>query len=133
MKKNNALLAIGILLLSTVILFSACKKKSDTTTVSAPTFSLSATVDPNNTANLLFYISCTTDNVRMTRIDIKDPINSGIPPVDLQDQTLLKNEVYYLTTSYTKELGTWTFTFVGNRTSDGSGFTSVASMNVTGK
>jgi hemolysin activation/secretion protein len=69
----------------------------------------------------------------MTRIDIKDPINSGIPPVDLQGMTMLKNENYYLTTSYTKELGTWTFTFTGNRSSDNSGFVSYASMNVTGK
>jgi hypothetical protein len=133
MKKKNTLLAIGILLLSTVILFSSCKKKSSDTTVSAPTFTLSATVDPNNSANLLFYITCTSDNVKMTRIDIKDPINSGFAPVDLQGMTMLKNENYYLTTSYTKELGTWIFTFTGNRSSDNSGFVSVASMNVTGK
>ncbi|MCX6244006.1 MAG: hypothetical protein NTU98_04815 [Bacteroidetes bacterium] len=134
MKKQNVLLSLGILLLSMVILFSSCKKKeSDPAPVSAPTFTLSATPDPGITGNLIFYVTCTTDDVKMTRIDIKDPINTGIPPVDLQGMTMLRNTNYYLTTSYPKELGTWTFTFTGNRSTDNSSFVSSASLNITGK
>ena len=133
MKRQNTILAIGILLLSTVILFSACKKKSSDTTVSPPTFSMSAVPDPNNTANLIFYITCTTDDVRMTRIDIKDPINTGIAPVDMQNAIMLKNQTYFLGTSYTKESGNWVFTFTGNRTSNNSGFVATTTLLVSAK
>jgi hypothetical protein len=133
MKRQNTILAIGILLLSTVILFSACKKKSSDTTVSPPTFSMSAVPDANNTGNLIFYITCTTDDVRMTRIDIKDPINTGIAPVDMQNAIMLKNQTYFLATSYPKESGNWVFTFTGNRTSNNSGFVATSTLLVSAK
>lgn len=133
MKKQNTFLAFGILLLCMGILFSSCKKKSSETTVSAPSFTLSATPDPNNAENLIFYMDCTTDNVKMTRIDIKDPLNSGISPIDMQSANMLKGTIYELDESFTKELGIWTFTFTGNRISDNSAFTSTSTLNVTGK
>jgi hypothetical protein len=132
MKRQKFLYVLGILFLSSVILFSACKKKSSDPP-SAPTFNMSAVPDQNNPGNLIFYFTCTTDNVRMTRIDIKDPINTGIPPVDMQNANLLKGTTYYLNTTYTKESGTWTFTFTGNRTSDNSSFVSVATVVVSAK
>jgi hypothetical protein len=132
MKRQHILYAIGILLLSEIFIFSACKKKS-TETVSNPSFTLSATPDPNNAENLVFYLDCTTDNVKMTRIDIKDPLNSGITPIDMQSANMLKGTIYELDESFTKELGTWTFTFTGNRISDNSAFVSTATLNVSGK
>ena len=128
MKKQNTLLAIGILLLSTVILFSACKKKSDDTVVaSTPTFVMSST----GATDLTFYFKCITNDVELTKCVISDPLGLINDTYDLQSTTYLQNQVYYFTTTYTKETGVWTFKFYGNRTSDGSGFISTTTLNLS--
>jgi len=128
MKKKNVFFAFGILLLSSVMLFSSCKKKSsDPEPVPNPTFVMSSTGDPDVT----FYFKCTTNDVKLTKCIITDPLGLINDTYDLQSQTFLENIVYFFTTTYTKETGVWTFKFYGNRTSDNSGFISTTTLNLS--
>ena len=137
MKKRNTFIALGVILLSTVILFSGCKKKSSTPAVS-PAFIVTATnvTFQNGDAGLQFYAKCTNTDCKMTKVTINDPIGTNTVTYDLNGNYEVENEIFMLedaNTGYTKELGTWTFNFVGNRTSDGSSFASSASLLVSGK
>ena len=131
MKKKNTLLAIGILFLSTVIMFSSCKKKSTTPEVSAPTFLMSSIPDPNDNTYLIFQFKCTTNDVKLTKILITDPLGSITDTYDLQQATFLENIIYQFGYSYLKATGKWTFVFYGNRSGDNSGFVSTTYMTVS--
>lgn len=132
MKKQNTLLAIGILLLSTVILFSSCKKKADEPTPTpAPTFLMSSIPDPADNSKVIFQFKCTTNDVRLTKILISDPLASFTDTYDLQGLSVLQNTIYYFDYSYLKSTGKWTFQFFGNRASDNTGFVSTTFFNVS--
>ncbi|MCX6247300.1 MAG: hypothetical protein NTW10_06175 [Bacteroidetes bacterium] len=128
MKKKNLLFALGIVLLSSVILFSGCKKKSeDPAPVPNPTFVMSSTGSPD----VIFYFKCTTNDVKLTKCIISDPLGLISDTYDLQSETFLQNQVYYFNTTYTKETGVWTFKFYGNRTGDNSGFISTTTLTLS--
>jgi hypothetical protein len=128
MKKKNIYFAFGILLLSSVMVFSSCKKKSsDPEPVANPTFVMSST----GATDVTFYFKCTTNDVKLTKCIISDPLGLINDTYDLQSQTFLQNQVYYFTTTYTKETGNWTFKFYGNRTGDNSGFVSTTTLNLS--
>jgi hypothetical protein len=132
MKKQNTLLAIGIMLLSTVILFSSCKKKSeDPAPVSAPTFLMSSVPDPADPNAVIFQFKCTTNDVRLTKVVINDPLGLINDTYDLQQMTVIQNTVYFFNFSYTKASGKWTFTFTGNRSSDNTGFVSTTYLTMS--
>jgi len=132
MKKKNTLLAIGILLLSSVIMFSSCKKKTTTPeTPAAPTFLMSSIADPADNTYLIFQFKCTTNDVKLTKILITDPLSSFTDTYDLQGATFLENIIYQFNYSYLKKTGKWTFEFYGNRATDNSGFTSTTYMTVS--
>ncbi len=132
MKKKNTFLAIGILLLSTVILFSGCKKKStEPEPVPAPTFLMSSTPDPGDPNAVIFQFKCTTNDVRLTKVVINDPLGMINDTYDLQQMTVLQNTAYQFNFSYTKASGKWTFTFTGNRSSDNTGFVSITYLTQT--
>jgi len=131
MKKQNTFLAIGILLLSTVILFSACKKKADDPVpVSAPTFVV--TSQPNGTDYFNIWAKCITDDILLTKVIIKDPFNISYTYTGNQ-QLWLKDEIVGFPDTYPKSSGTWLLTFYGNRSSDNSSFVSNASVTISGK
>jgi hypothetical protein len=135
MKKLNTLFAVGVILLSSVIIFSGCKKKSSPIT---PSFTVTATnvTFQDGSAGLQFYAKCTNTDCKMTKVTINDPIGANTSTFDLNGEYEVSNEIFGLqatNTGYTKELGTWTFNFVGNLTSDGSSFASGASLLVSGK
>ena len=135
MKKNNAFLAMGIVLLIAGILFSGCKKKSETI---IPSFSVTAiTVQlQGGGEGLQFFGKCTNDDVKMTKASIYDPLGEQNTTFNLNGNISVKNQAFDLqatNTGYVKELGTWTFNFVGNRTADGASFSESASLSVTGK
>lgn len=137
MKKQNALFAVGFILLSAVIIFSGCKKKSTTPAVT-PAFIVTATnvTFQDGSAGLQFYAKCTNTDCKMTKVTINDPIGANTTTYDLNGEYEVSNEIFGLqatNTGYTKELGTWTFNFVGNRTSDGSSFASNSTLLVSGK
>ena len=131
MKKMNFFLPVGFILLSSVILFSSCKKKStEPEPVPAPTFLMSSIPDPANANNIIFEFKCTTNDVKLTKVVITDPLASGSDTYDLQGAIALQNQIYTFTTPYLKATGKWTFVFTGNRTNDNSGFTSTSYLTV---
>jgi hypothetical protein len=135
MKKINAFLAVGIILLIAGILFTGCKKKDDPV---IPKFTVSAiTVQlQGGGEGLQFYGTCTNDDVKMTKVTLYDPLNVQNITYNTNGNTYVKGEAFGLqdaNTGYVKELGTWTFNFVGNRTADGASFSESATLSVTGK
>jgi hypothetical protein len=120
MKKIGLLLLSGMLLLSAAGAFTSCKKKDKERT--APTFG----------DELQFYFYCSTDDIKLTKMTIKDPLLNEYT-YNAGGSTFLKNELYYIDEWYPKQLGNWTFTFVGNFADDNSGFTSSTTMMVSGK
>jgi hypothetical protein len=138
MKRQNTFLAFGILLLCMGILFSSCKKKESTPTPISPAFIVTATtVQLQGGGNgLQFYAKCTNTDVKMTKVTINDPLGANTITYNLNGTYEVSNEIFMLedaTTAYTDEIGTWTFNFVGNLTSDGTAFASNASLVVSGK
>ena len=135
MKKLTALMSITMLLLSTAILLTDCKKKE---TAIVPAFIVtSQTVTlQGGGLGLQFYAKCSNDDVKMTKVTITDPLQSGNITYNLNAQTYVKDEIFQLqdaTTAYTKESGTWKFNFVGNRSADGTSFAVDAYVSVAGK
>ena len=135
MKKINSFLAVGIVLLIAGIVFSGCKKKSDPV---IPSFTVTAlTVQlQGGGEGLQFYGKCTNDDVKMTKVTIYDPLSVQNITYNINGNYYVKNEAFQLqdaTVGYNKELGTWTFNFVGNRTADGASFSESASLSVSGK
>jgi hypothetical protein len=131
MKKKNLLLACGILILSTVILFSGCKKKSeDPAPVSAPVFVV--TSQPNGTDYFDIWAKCITDDILLTKVIIKDPFNLSYTYTGSQ-QLWLKDEIVAFPDTYPKSSGTWTLTFYGNRSANGTSFVSSATLLIAGK
>ena len=135
MKKFNAFLALGTFLLIAGIFFSGCKKKSDPV---IPSFTVTAlTVQlQGGGEGLQFYGKCTNDDVKMTKVTIYDPLSVQNITYNINGNYYVKNEAFQLqdaTVGYNKELGTWTFNFVGNRTADGASFSEGAALAVSGK
>jgi len=136
MKNKNTYLRLGIFLLSAVMLFSSCKKKSDTTpTYPSPSFIVTyipvTITNPND--GVQFYANCTTVDVKMTKVEILDPIRSSTVTYNLNGVYHVKGEIFGLqdaTTGYYKQGGTYTFTFTGNRTADNAPFSVVSTLNV---
>ena len=128
MKKITFFIAISFLLSVGIIATSSCKKKSTTPDVSAPTFVMSAAADPAITNDVFFYFKCTTNDVKLTKVVVSDPIGAVNDTYDLQSVNALQNVIYQLNTSYVKETGTWRFVFTGNRVSDNSAFVSTTTL-----
>lgn len=127
MKRIGLLLLSGMLLLSAAGVFTSCKKKDKER--DAPTFVVTATPSGDE---LQFYFYCSTDDVKLTKLTIKDPLLNEYT-YNAGGSTFLKDELYYIDEWYPKQLGTWTFTFVGNFADDNSGFNATTNMTVSGK
>ena len=125
MKRIGLLLLSGMMLLSAAGILSGCKKKDR----EPPTFVVTATPQEDF---LIFYFYCSTDDVKLTKVTIKDPLlNEYI--YNAGGTTFLQDELWFIDEYYGKQLGTWTFIFVGNFADDGTGFTATSTMQVTGK
>jgi len=125
MKKITTLLTFSILLLSITILFTNCKKDKEDPVV--PAFSITATTVmlQGGGDGLQFKAKCTNTNVEMTEVQIVDPLQSPVNTYNLNGANFVKNVIFDLQgadEAYYKQTGTWSFTFIGNRTSDGSSF-----------
>lgn len=136
MKRFNTILSISmLLLLSTSILLSGCKKKEDEPIT--PSFTVTAVSVPlqGGGEGLQFTAVCTNTDVKLTKVTVKDPLGSFID-FNANGNTAIKGQQFDLqdpNIAYVKKLGTWNFTFVGNLSSDGSSFSVGASLSVTGK
>ncbi len=138
MKKVNYLLFLGVLLLGTSIIFSGCKKKSSTPDQPTPVFIItSITVQlQDGSAGIEFFTVCSTTDVTMTKVEIVSPIHDYDITYNLGNVLYVKNQIFDLqaaNTAYTKESGTYTFTFTGIRNADGAAFTIVSTLVVAGK
>lgn len=136
MKKINQVLICGILLMSIVIVFSGCKKKADTVTYPSVTFLVSSTPVTFNTgeAGLTFFANCNSTDVKMTKVEILDPLHSGTVTYNLNGLGYVTGQIFALqdaNTGYLKSTGTWQFTFTGLRTVDNAPFTVVSNLNVS--
>jgi hypothetical protein len=136
MKKANTLLIVGILFLSLNIILSGCKKKSEDTPI-VPSFTVSAiTVQlVGGGEGLQFTALCTNDDVKMTKVIVTSPTTVATT-YNVNGEYFVKNQAFGLQAAdegYVKALGTWTFAFVGNRTSDNTSFSVGANLSVTGK
>ena len=132
MKKITSFATAGILLLVTVILLSNCKKEEDPI---VPAFIVTASTVPlqGGGDGLQFAAKCTNDDVKLTKVLITDPIQSPAITYNLNGTYFVKGEIFALQgtdEAYFKQIGTWKFQFVGNRTADGASFAVDASLSV---
>jgi hypothetical protein len=137
MKRKNAFLTLGFVLMSMLIVFSSCKKKSTDTTPSYPSPAFIVTYVPVTITNpndgVQFFANCSTTDVKMTKVEILDPIHSGTVTYNLNATTYVKGQIFGLQdagTGYYKQGGTYTFTFTCNRSADNAPFTIVSTLNV---
>jgi hypothetical protein len=136
MKRFNSILMISILLLlSTSVILSGCKKKKDEPIT--PSFIVTAvTVQLQGGGEGLQFTSvCTNTDVKLTKVTVKNPLGEAID-YNANGNTAIKGQQFDLqatNTAYIKKLGTWNFTFVGNLSSDNTSFTVGASLLVSGK
>jgi hypothetical protein len=131
MKKISFLTSIGIFFLVAVTFLTNCKKEEDPT----PAFSVTSTTVQlqGGGDGLQFEARCTNTDVKMTKVLITDPKQSPALTYLLNDQNYSKDQDFGLQAvneAYPKQTGTWTFIFIGSRTSDGAAFTINASLNV---
>ncbi|HTX87520.1 MAG TPA: hypothetical protein VMC08_00895 [Bacteroidales bacterium] len=131
MKNLRPLATIGILLLAVLVIATSCKKKSDDTTPTNPSFTMSSTPDPNDVDAVYFMFKCTNMDIKLTKVVISDPLTLFSDTYDCQGASYLQNIAYMINYSYTKETGNWNFQFTGNRSSDGSGFVVTAPLYIS--
>jgi hypothetical protein len=119
---------------------SSCKKKDDNPapTPQVPVFSVTADTVPLQSGDegLQFFGKCTNEDVKMTNVTITSPVSVHTSTYLLNGNSFGKNVSFSLqdnTTAYNKELGTWSFTFTGNRTADNASFSVNATLSITSK
>jgi len=135
MKKFYQVMICGILLISTVIVFSGCKKKSDTVTYPSVAFIVTyVNVTLDSGPGVQFYANCSSTDVKMTKVEILDPIHSGTATYNLNGTAYVKSQIFGLqdaTTGYVKEAGTYQITFTGLRTADSAPFSIIENVAVS--
>ena len=126
----------GILLLSIVIAGSGCKKKTEEVSYPAVSFIVTyLTVQLQaGGEGVEFFANCSSTDVKMTKVEILDPIHSGTVTFNLNGQGYVKSEIFALqetNTAYTKQGGTYTITFTGLRTVDNAPFVNAVNVPVS--
>ena len=107
-----------------------------TMTVQTPGFSVKyinvTIIDPNDAVQ--FSAQCTNTAVKITKVEILDPIHSGVITYNENGVEVAKGEYFNLQdvgTAYFKEVGRYQFTFTGTRVSDSAPFSITTSLNIT--
>lgn len=139
MKKRNNILNYSFAVIGVLLMLSiSCKKDKDDPDPQVPVFTVSAnTVQlQGGGEGLQFSAKCTNEDVKMTEVTNTSPISVKTFKYDLDGKSYTKNSSIPLQdedVAYFKELGTWNFTFSGNRTSDNESFSVHATLSVTAK
>jgi len=125
---------MGVLLM----LSSSCKKNDDNPAPQVPVFTVTATTVQLQSGGegLQFFGKCTNEDVKMTKVNLTSPISVETRTYNLNGNAIVKNSEFSLqddNTAYFKELGTWNFTFEGNRTADNASFSVNATLPITVK
>jgi len=132
MKTRTILLSIGILIMSSIVLMSGCKKEEDPIILNFIVTSITVQLQGGG-EGLQFFGKCTNDDVQMTKVIITDPFQTSIT-YNLNGNYFIQNEGFDLQdvgTAYVKQTGSWAFTFSGNRTADNTPFTVVANVSIS--
>jgi hypothetical protein len=136
MKKINHLLTYGVLLMSIVVVFSGCKKKTEEVTYPSVAFIvtyLTVTLQSGD-QGVQFYANCSSTDVKMTKVEILDPLHTGTTTYNLNGNGYVKGQIFALQddgTAYLKEAGTYQITFTGLRTVDNAPFTIISNVYVS--
>lgn len=129
-----SLIFIGIAL----IVSGSCKKKDETPAPQVPVFTVTAdsVTLQSGGKGLQFFGKCTNEDVKMTKVTIITPQSAQTATHQFNGTSYVKNTPFGLqddNTAYEKKLGTWSFTFEGNRTSDNAAFSVNATLMVAVK
>jgi hypothetical protein len=143
MKKSKLFYLVGVILLSTLMVFSSCKKDEDepaptpTPTPYQPVFSPTYLVVNNGGTEMLdFYITCVTDDWEMIKTIVTWPGGLGSETYTGNGQIVTSGSPFTFSNYFPKLGGTWSFSITGNIKSGahvGESFVSNVSMQVTGK
>jgi hypothetical protein len=139
MKKRNNISIYSFAIIGVLLMLSiGCKKDKDDPAPQVPEFSVSAiTVQlQGGGEGLQFTAKCTNEDVKMTEVTNTSPNSNESYTYDLNGKSYAKNSPIPLQdedVAYLKDIGTWKFTFVGNRTSDNQSFSVDATLSVTAK
>ena len=81
-----------------------------------------------------FFAKCINDNIKMTKVDIMDPIHPATITYNFVGQSFVKDQMFALQDAgiaYPKTAGTWRFDLYGNRTSTGKSFHTIVMLTVS--
>jgi hypothetical protein len=87
-------------------------------------------------AGLQFFAKCINDDIKMTKVDILDPIHPSTITYNMNGQTYVKDQLFGLQDAgiaYPKTTGSWRFDFYGTRTATGKGFHIIITLTVSKK
>lgn len=139
MKKRTNIWFCSFAVIGIVLMLSiGCKKDKDDPDSQVPLFTVTANTVmlQGGGDGLQFTAKCTNEDVKMTKVTITDPLSVQISTYELNGTSYAKNSSIPMqdeNLAYTKELGTWNYTFVGNTTSDNKSFSVNATLSVTSK
>ena len=141
MKKSKLFYLLGIVLVSTALVFSSCKKDDDPAPAPppayVPTFSPTfVVIDQGGVDVLDFYITCTTDDWEMIKVIVRPP--GGLAPMEYlgNGQIVTSGTPFGFSNYFIKLGGTWYFDITGNIKSGShlnERFTVTTSLLITGK
>lgn len=116
MKNSNRFSFIGLLIFTTIVFVSGCKKDSDDPVTPAFTVTASTVNLQGGGEGLQFFVKCTNNDVVMESVTITDP-ELSIAAYDFKGSSFTKNELFGMQNTneaYVKQTGNWKFNLVGN-------------------
>ena len=141
MKKRKNFWICSLTVIGFVLMLSGCCKcdeNDDPPASQVPVFTVTAktVMLQGGGDGLQFTAKCTNEDVMMTKVTNTSPISAESFTYELNGKSYAKNSPIPLqddSEAFFKELGTWTFTFVGNTASDNKSFSVNATLSVTKK
>ncbi len=141
MNAKNLLKLIGVVLLSMTMVYGSCNKDDDPEPPPpapyVPGFSATYySVDAGGVQVLDFYITCTTDDWEMIKVEVVAPGGAGTETFTGNGTIQLKGDPFTFTEYFPKLGGSWTFNITGNVKSGthvGESFTVSTSLSISGK
>lgn len=140
MNVKNLLKVLGVILLSMTMVYGSCNKDDDPEPTPAPYVpAFSATyfsVFQGAVEVLDIYVTCTTDDWEMIKVDVIMPGGAGNELYTGNGALQLRGEPFTFPNYFPKLGGTWTINITGNVKSGthvGTSFSTSVSLNISGK
>lgn len=135
MNAKNLLKVLGVILLSMTMIYGSCNKNDDPDPTPAPYVpGFSATSMASGT-DIIFGITCTTDDFTYTKMVVTAPTAEQIQYAGT-GAIVLRGETVTVPDVFNRLSGTWNFAITGTisgGTNAGVGFTATTSVNVSAK